>query len=189
MSLLEPTAPPPTAPDRFTVEMETSQGPLRIQVERTWAPRGADRFFELVGLGYYDGCRFFRVVPGFVAQCGIHPDPAVNKVWKKRTFRDDPVVGSNEVGTVTFATSGPNARTTQFFINFRDNRRLDGMGFAPFGRVLDLEPALKLYDGYGEGPPAGSGPQQGRLQREGEAYLAAEFPRLDSIERASVLEA
>ncbi|HJL42134.1 MAG TPA: peptidylprolyl isomerase [Myxococcales bacterium LLY-WYZ-16_1] len=169
------------APETFAVELTTSQGPLVADVVRAWAPRGADRFHHLVCIGFYDGCRFFRVVPGFVAQVGLHPDPAVSKVWRKKTFRDDPVVQSNQEGTVCFATSGRDARTTQFFVNLRNNARLDAMGFAAFGRLRDLEPARRLHDGYGESV------QQGRLAREGEAYLASEFPNLDVIHSARVL--
>ena len=176
------------APDTFTAELNTTCGVIHIDVERALAPRGADRFYSLVRAGYYDGCAFFRVVPGFVAQVGISPDPRVNKVWRDAPIQDDPVVGNNDAGTVTFATSGPNARTTQFFINFRENRRLDAMGFAPFGRVRDMAVVGKIHDGYGEGAPRGRGPQQGRIHREGEAYLKAEFPDLDVIIEATIVE-
>lgn len=186
-ALLDPSAVGTTAPDTFTVRLDTTKGPILIDVNRSWAPLGADRFHDLVTIGYYDDVAFFRVVEGFVAQVGIHGDPAVNKVWKKALFSDDPVVGSNEEGTVTFATSGKNARTTQFFVNFRNNARLDAMGFAPFGKVRDMDVARRLYAGYGEGAPSGRGPQQGRIHREGNVYLRDGFPELDYIQTARVV--
>ncbi len=182
--LLDPTAARETAPDTFTVQLDTTKGSILIDVDRSWAPLGADRFYNLVTIGYYDDVAFFRVVEGFVAQLGIHGDPAVNRVWKKALFRDDPVVATNEEGTVTFATSGRDARTTQFFINFRNNARLDGMGFAPFGRVRDMDVARKLHAGYGEGAPSGRGPQQGRIHREGNVYLREGYPELDFVNAA-----
>lgn len=186
-ALLDPAAAKATAPDAFTVQLDTTKGPILIDVDRSWAPLGADRFFNLVTIGYYDDVAFFRVVEGFVAQAGIHGDPAVNRVWKKALIRDDPVVGTNEEGTVTFATSGRDARTTQFFINFRNNARLDAMGFSPFGRVRDMSSARALYAGYGEGAPSGRGPQQGRLHREGNVYLREGWPELDFIRTARVV--
>ncbi|MCA9555138.1 MAG: peptidylprolyl isomerase [Myxococcales bacterium] len=186
-TLTDPSALPAPAPETFTVLLETTRGALHVDVERALAPLGADRFYGLVQAGYYDDVAFFRVVPGFVAQVGIHGDPAVNKIWRKAPFRDDPVRAENLPGTVTFATSGKDARTTQFFINLRDNRRLDAMGFAPFGRVRELEVAEALYSGYGESPPGGKGPMQGELHRQGNAYLRAGWPELDYIVRARVV--
>ena len=177
-----------TAPDRYSVELTTTKGPIIIDVDRNLAPRGADRFYNLVTIGYYTEVAFFRVVAGFMAQAGIHGDPAVNKVWRNARISDDPVVGQNTVGTVSYATSGRDARTTQFFINFRDNRRLDGMGFSPFGSVRDIKTVEALYDGYGEGAPNGQGPMQGRVHREGLAYLRAEFPKLDYIQSARLID-
>lgn len=177
-----------TAPERFTVILETTRGDLHVDVRRSWAPLGADRFYNLVKLGFYDDNAFFRVVDGFVAQTGLHGDPAVNRRWRTQRIADDPVAQSNLRGMVSFATSGKNARTTQFFINLGNNQRLDGMGFAPFGRVRELGRLAELYAGYGEGRPAGIGPDQGRIQREGNAYLQAEFPRLDYIRRAIVAD-
>lgn len=175
-----------TAPAQFTVHLETTKGEIAIDVTRAWAPRGADRFYTLVKLGYYDDTAFFRVVAGFMAQLGIHGDPRVNDVWRNRHIDDDPPQQSNTRGMVSFATSGPDSRVNQFFINLVDNSRLDGMGFAPFGRVRDMAPADALYSGYGEGAPGGMGPQQARIQHEGNAYLKAEFPQLDYIVRARV---
>ncbi len=175
------------APDTYAVEFDTTQGPIVIDVTRAWAPIGADRFFTAVKLGYYDDVAFFRVISGFMAQVGIHGDGSVNGVWRERRIADDPVKESNTRGMVSFATAGPNTRTTQFFINFSDNKNLDGMGFAPFGKVRDMKVVDKLYNGYGEGAPRGKGPDQGRAQAEGNTYLKKEFPKLDFIKKASVV--
>jgi len=179
----------PIAPDSFSVAFETGKGRFVVQVIRAWAPRGADRFHELVQSGYYDRVKFFRVLPGFMAQFGINGDPATNKRWS-RPIPDDPVIESNRKGTLTFAmTSAPNTRSAQLFINTVDNRRLDGAGFAPFGRVVEgIEVVEKLYNGYGEGPPEGRGPDQGRMGAEGNAYLNRSFPRLDSIITARIIK-
>ena len=176
------------APDRYAVELDTTKGPIVIDVHREWSPAGADRFYELVQNGYYTDVAFFRVIGGFMAQVGISGDPAVNAEWRTRTIPDDPVRASNTRGTVTFATSGPSSRTTQFFINFADNSRLDGMGFSPYGKVRDMAPVDALYDGYGEGAPRGRGPSQGRMQSEGNAYLKESFPKLDYIESAKIID-
>jgi peptidyl-prolyl cis-trans isomerase A (cyclophilin A) len=177
-----------TAPERFTVLLDTTKGEIHVDVRRSWAPHGADRFYNLVRAGYFDGNVFFRVLDGFVAQVGLHSDPKVNDVFRSRTIPDDPPVQSNVPGMVSFATSGKDTRTTQFFIDLGDNARLDKLGFAPFGRAREIEIARALYSGYGEGAPAGRGPMQARIQREGNAYLTAEFPKLDSIKRASVVD-
>ena len=187
-ALLDPSAATGRAPDRYTVNLQTSKGDLVVDVERDWAPLGADRFYNLVRVGYYDNNAFFRVIGGFMAQVGINGDPRVNQVWRAQRIPDDPVKASNTRGMVSFATSGKDSRTTQFFINFGDNSRLDGMGFAPFGKVRDMHVADALYSGYGEGAPRGRGPEQGRLQVQGNAYLRAEFPDLDYIQKASVVE-
>jgi len=176
------------APDQYTVELDTTKGAIVIEVRREWAPHGADRFHELVQNGYYTDVAFFRVVGGFMAQVGISGDPAANTEWREKRIPDDPVKASNTRGTVTFATSGPDSRTTQFFINFGDNSRLDGMGFAPFGKVKDMAPVDALYDGYGEGAPRGRGPSQGLIQTRGNAYLRESFPNLDYIKGAKILE-
>ncbi len=176
------------APATFRARFETSAGAFVIEVKRDWAPQGADRFYNLVKSGYYDGVRFFRVISGFMAQFGIHGDPQVSAAWRERRIPDDPVRQSNARGMVTFATAGPNTRTTQVFINFRDNGMLDGQGFAPFGRVVEgMEVVDRLYAGYGEGAPGGAGPDQGRIQAEGNAYLERDFPKLDYIKRATIV--
>ncbi len=177
-----------TAPAEYTVELDTTKGAIVIDVRREWAPHGADRFYELVKNGYYTDVAFFRVIGGFMAQVGIHGDPALTAEWREKRIPDDPVKASNARGTVTFATSGPDSRTTQFFINFTDNSRLDGMGFSPFGKVKDMAPVDALYDGYGEGAPRGRGPSQALMQSRGNAYLRESFPRLDYIKSAKVIE-
>lgn len=176
------------APNEYTVELDTTKGLIVVDVRREWAPHGADRFYELVKNGYYTDVAFFRVIGGFMAQAGISGDPAVNAEWREKRIPDDLVKASNTRGTVTFATSGPDSRTTQFFINFTDNSRLDGMGFAPFGKVKDMAPVDALYDGYGEGAPRGRGPSQAQLQSEGNAYLRKSFPKLDYIKSARIIE-
>ena len=176
------------APAQYIVELDTTKGTIVIDVHRDWSPHGADRFYELVKSGYYDDVAFFRVIGGFMAQVGISGDPALNTQWRAKPIPDDPVKASNTRGTVTFATSGPDSRTTQFFINFGNNARLDGMGFSPFGKVRDMAPVDALYDGYGEGAPRGRGPAQGRIQAEGNAYLRENFPKLDYIKSAKLSE-
>jgi peptidyl-prolyl cis-trans isomerase A (cyclophilin A) len=175
-------------PAQYTVELDTTKGVIVIDVHRDWAPQGADRFYELVKNGYYTDVAFFRVIGGFMAQVGISGDPALTAEWRAKPIPDDPVKASNTRGTVTFATSGPDSRTTQFFINFTDNSRLDGMGFAPFGKVKDMAPVDALYDGYGEGAPRGRGPSQARMNSEGNTYLRESFPKLDYIKSAKIIE-
>jgi peptidyl-prolyl cis-trans isomerase A (cyclophilin A) len=177
-----------TAPAQFKVKMVTTKGEFTITVHRDWAPLGADRFYNLVKLGYFNDLAFFRVVKGFMVQFGIHGDPAVNTVWREARITDDPAgVKSNGRGFVTFATGGPNTRTTQLFINYVDNARLDGMGFAPIGQVTEGMDVVDALEGvYGEGAPMGAGPAQGRIQGEGNAYLKAQFPKLDYIKSASL---
>jgi peptidyl-prolyl cis-trans isomerase A (cyclophilin A) len=185
--LLEPLKLKTKAPDVFAAEFETSKGTFVIEVHREWAPRGADRFYSLVSNGYYDGVRFFRVVSGFMAQFGINGDPAVNAAWQPSTIYDDKVTESNTRGMVTFAMRGPDTRTTQIFINYVDNTRLDSMGFAPFGKIIEgMDVVDALYSEYGEGAPRGRGPAQDRIQSEGNAYLEAEFPELDYVKKAVV---
>ena len=175
------------APDTFSVRLDTTAGPIVIDVTRAWAPHGADRFFTLVREGYFSDVAFFRVVDQFMAQAGIHGDPAMNTRWRDRNIPDDPVVQHNQRGFVTYAMGGPNTRTTQFFISLVDNSRLDSMGFAPFGRVRDMAAVDALHSGYGDGPPAGRGPMQARIQSEGNTYLRAQFPELDYIRSASIV--
>jgi peptidyl-prolyl cis-trans isomerase A (cyclophilin A) len=175
------------APDSFRARFATTKGDFVIAVHRAWAPLGADRFYNLVRSGFYDGVRFFRVIPGFMAQFGIHGDSAVTAAWRERRIQDDPVRRTNLRGMVTFATAGPGTRTTQIFINYGNNDRLDAMGFAPFGQVVEgMEVVDKLYGEYGEGAPRGRGPDQYRLNVEGEKYLARQFPRLDKINKATI---
>ena len=180
-SLKDPASLNEKAPDTYKVRLDTSSGPVVIQVTRAWAPLGADRFYNLVKNGFYDGVRFFRVIPGFMAQGGMHGDPAVQKVWGRANFNDDPVKGSNKRGMVTFAKTGlPNSRSTQFFINFGDNSRLDKDGFAPFGEVIEGMAAVdKFY-------PYANVPDQGRITNEGNAYLEKEYPRLTVIKKATI---
>jgi len=177
-----------TAAAVFRVKFETSTGDFVIEVQRDWAPLGADRFYNLARSGYFDGARFFRVIAGFMAQFGIHGEPAVAALWRSQQIPDDPVKQSNTRGMITFATAGPNTRTTQLFINYADNSRLDGGGFAPFGRVVEgMEVVDRLYSAYGEGAPGGRGPDQGRIQAEGNAYLERGFPQLDYVKTARLL--
>jgi len=176
------------APATFRARLKTSKGDVVIEVHRDWAPLGADRFYNLVRSGYFDGVRFFRVVPGFMAQFGIHGDPQVAAAWRDATIPDDPVRQPNARGTVSFATAGPGTRTTQLFINYGDNNRLDGMGFSPFGRVVEgMDVVDRLYGGYGEGAPRGRGPDQSTIQSQGNAYLERAFPELDYVKRAEIV--
>jgi peptidyl-prolyl cis-trans isomerase A (cyclophilin A) len=185
VALLDPAAAKATAPDTYRVRFETTRGPFVVEVHRAWAPKGADRFYNLVRAGYYDDVAFFRVISNFMVQFGINGDPQVNAVWRDARISDDPVKQSNVRGMVTFATSGPDSRTTQVFINFKDNSRLDGMGFAPFGKVVQgMSVVDSLYSGYGEGAPRGMGPDQGRAQGEGNVYLRSSFPQLDFVKTA-----
>jgi peptidyl-prolyl cis-trans isomerase A (cyclophilin A) len=176
------------APDRFQVRFRTSRGDFVVDVRRQWAPLGADRFYNLVRAGFFDGTRFFRVLEGFVAQFGIHGDPAVSAAWRVAAIADDPATESNTRGRITYATGGPNTRTTQLFINYRDNSSLDSRGFSPFGDVVEgMEIVDQLYADYGESAPGGPGPAQGRIQAEGNAYLEAEFPQLDYVLEARIV--
>jgi peptidyl-prolyl cis-trans isomerase A (cyclophilin A) len=180
-SLYRPSSLKDRAPEQFRARFTTTKGDIVIEVTRAMAPLGADRFYNLVKYGFYNGAGFFRVVPGFVVQFGLSAIPAVNTAWENAKLTDDPVQGSNVRGTICFATSGPNTRTTQMFINFGDNVRLDQMGFAPFGKVVEgMDVADKIYPGYGEQP------DQGRITKEGAAYLKANFPQLDLISKATI---
>jgi len=185
--LRNPAAFTEQAPATFTANLDTSKGLVVITVHRDWAPLAADRFYNLVKNGFYDDIRFFRVIDGFMAQFGIHGTPAVQSAWRNANFKDDPVKQSNKRGFVVFATAGPNTRTTQLFINFGDNTGLDKQGFAPFGEVTKgMDVVDKIYSGYGEGAPRGKGPDQNRLQAEGNAYLGKDFPKLDYIKTATI---
>jgi peptidyl-prolyl cis-trans isomerase A (cyclophilin A) len=186
-----PAPAPAVAPNgdaSFSVQFETTKGVFVIDVFEDWSPQGAARFRELVAAGYFNDTAFFRVIAGFMVQVGISGDPARNAEWRAKPIQDDPVKQSNTRGMVTFAKTGqPNSRTTQFFVNFGNNARLDGMGFSPFGKVREMKVIDSLHAGYGEGAPRGQGPSQGRMQAEGNAYLKKEFPALDYIKTATIL--
>jgi cyclophilin family peptidyl-prolyl cis-trans isomerase len=189
-ALLDPAALKEKAPDTYDVKVTTTAGDFVIRVTRAWAPLGADRFYNLTRHHFFDGGSFFRVLPGFVVQFGLSAYPEVSKVWNQATIKDDAVTQSNHKGYVTFATAGPNTRTTQLFINIGNNEGLDRMGFAAFGMVSSgMEVVEKLYSGYGEGAPQGQGPSQDLIQSRGRAYLEQGFPKLDSIKTAVVAPA
>lgn len=177
------------APERFRVRLETTKGPFVLAITRAWAPIGADHFYTLVRAGYYDDSRFSRVVPGFIVQFGLAGDPAMTAAWKDRRIADDPVREHNVRGTIAFAMTGPNTRTTQLFISLRDNTRLDAQGFAPIGRVVEgMKVVDSLYGGYGETSGGGMrAGKQGAVIAGGNAYLDREFPRLDRLLRARVV--
>ena len=187
-SLLNPAGLRETAPDVYNVKFDTSVGEFVVRVTRAWAPNGADRFYNLVKNGFYDETRFFRAVPNFMVQFGINGNPAVAKVWQNARIPADKVTQSNKKGFITFAMgASPDTRTTQVFINFRNNTNLDSSGFAPFGEVVSgIEVVDKIHTGYGEGAPRGAGPAQGRVQAEGNAYLMKSFPKLDYIKTATI---
>ncbi len=175
------------APDTYKVKFDTSKGAFVVEVRRAWAPNGADRFYNLVRNGFYDNVRFFRVIPGFMVQFGIHGDPKIAGQWREASIKDDPVTQSNKKGYITYATRGPNTRTTQVFINFGDNAALDQQGFAPFGQVVSgMNVVEAINSEYGEGAPRGRGPDQMRMQTEGNTYLAKDFARLDFVKKATI---
>ena len=186
---LDPALATAKAPEVFRARFTTTKGTFVIEVHRAWAPNGADRFYNLVKMGFYDDTRFFRVIEGFMAQFGIPGDPAVATKWRSADIQDDPVAQSNKRGFVTFAqTSAPNSRSTQIFINFADNTSLDASRFAPFGQVVSgMNVVDQLYHGYGEGRPNGKGPDQTRIQEGGNRYLDEEFPQLDRILGTAVM--
>ena len=185
----QPEAYIPPAPATYKVKFETTKGDFVLVIHRAWAAQGADRFWELIHRKFYDGQKFFRVRPGFIVQWGINGDPKVQMLWHNANIPDDPVKEQNTRGRITFATSGPSTRTTQVFINYEDNTRLDSQGFAPFGYVTEgMDVIERFYSGYGEGAPRGTGPDQDKIQQRGNAYLEAEFPRLDAIKTARIVE-
>lgn len=186
--LLQPASFDERAPDQFRARFETSEGDFVIEVHRDWAPHGADRFYNLVKAGYYDDVRFHRVLGDFVAEFGIHGDPWVNAAWRQATFPDDPVEVSNTRGRVSFTRAGPRTRTTQVFVNLKDNPGLDDQGFSPFGEVVDgMDVVESLYSGYGDGPPRGeTGVYKAMALARGNEYLDEEFPELDRIESARI---
>ena len=188
-ALLKPASLNEEAPAVFRAKFETTRGTFIIRVTRAWAPLGADRFYNLVKHGFYNGTSFFRVLPNFVAQWGISPRPDVTSAWNNAVLKDDMPTQSNQRGRVTFATAGPDTRTTQLFINLANNARLDANGFAPFGEVE--APGLPVVDaffsGYGEGAPNGMGPDQDEIEKRGQAYLSEYFSMLDRIKRTSLI--
>jgi peptidyl-prolyl cis-trans isomerase A (cyclophilin A) len=186
-SLTDPAALNEKAPPTYKAKFDTSKGAFVIEVHRDWAPNGADRFYNLVKNGFFNDARFFRVISGFMVQFGIHADPKISAVWRDADIKDDPVKESNKRGLVTFATAGPDTRTTQVFINFGNNTALDDQGFSPFGQVISgMNVVDQLYSEYGEGAPSGQGPDQGLVQKQGNAYLAKGFPKLDFIRKATI---
>jgi peptidyl-prolyl cis-trans isomerase A (cyclophilin A) len=189
-NLANPAALTEQAPPTYNARFDTSKGSFTVEVHRDWAPNGADRFYNLVKNGFFDNSRFFRVLSGFMVQFGINGDPKVSAVWREARIKDDPVTKSNARGAITFATAGPDTRTSQVFINYADNSRLDRQGFAPFGIVTGngMDVVDKLYAEYGEGAPSGQGPAQDRVQREGNAYLTSQFPKLDYIKKATIVK-
>jgi peptidyl-prolyl cis-trans isomerase A (cyclophilin A) len=182
-NMRNPAALKEQAPATYKVRFDTSAGVFVVQVNRDWAPLGADRFYNLVRSGYYDDVRFFRVIPNFMVQFGIHGTPAVSTIWRSTQIKDDAVKQSNRRGFITFATAGPNTRTTQVFINFRDNPGLDKQGFAPFGEVVEGMSVVDKINSQYEGKPQ---EQFARILTEGNAFLNKEFPKLDFIKKASI---
>jgi peptidyl-prolyl cis-trans isomerase A (cyclophilin A) len=181
-ALLHPATLIDKAPDSFQVKFETTKGDFVVQVTRSWSPLGADRFYNLVKHGFFTDAAFFRVVPGFIIQFGLSANPAVNAVWRSANIKDDKVTQSNKPGTLTFATAGPNTRTTQLFINFGNNTFLDSQGFSPFGQVTSgMDVVQRLYAGYAERP------DQGAITTQGKAYLDKNFPNIDSIKSATIV--
>jgi peptidyl-prolyl cis-trans isomerase A (cyclophilin A) len=172
------------APDIFRARFDTSQGVFVIAVEREWAPLAADRFYNLVKNGFYNDTRFFRVLDGFMAQFGLNADPDVQSAWRTANLKDEPVTKSNTRGFVTFTReSSPDSRYTMIFINYKDNSYLDADGFSPFGQVISgMDVVDKLYSGYGRQ----NVPDQRRILREGNAYLQAEYPKLDFVKTATI---
>jgi peptidyl-prolyl cis-trans isomerase A (cyclophilin A) len=181
-ALKNPAALKERAPNVYKVKFDTSAGIFELEIHADWAPNGADRFYNLVKNGFYDGCRFFRVVPGFMVQFGINGDPAIQRNWENANIPDEMVKQGNARGFITYAkSSAPNSRSTQVFINYKDNSSLNSQGFAPFGKVVSgMEVVDKIYSMYGEKP------DQGRIQAEGNAYLTKDFPKLDYVKKATI---
>ncbi len=179
---------PAVMPDVWKARIETTHGPFVIEVSRAWAPKGAERFWKLVTTGFFDDSRFFRVRPGFIVQFGMAGDPMVNAMVGSTAIDDDPVKEKNARGTVAFAQAGKNSRSTQVYVNLKDNRELDRAAFVPFGRVVEgMDVVEKLYGGYGEWSPPGRGPEPARIQQQGNSYLDARFPKLDQLKKAAVV--
>ena len=188
-SLMNPAALKAKAPDDFKAQFTTTKGDFVVEVHRDWAPNGADRFYVLVKNGFYDGAEFFRVIPNFMVQFGISGNPKIAAAWAHANLRDDPVKQGNKRGRITYAMAGPNTRTTQVFINFKDNSNLDKDGFAAFGEVTDgMDVVDKLYGGYGDMQEMGGhGPSPSKIESEGNAYLDKNFSQLDKIKTAKIL--
>jgi cyclophilin family peptidyl-prolyl cis-trans isomerase len=188
--LLDLRAMADTAPPTYRVRLEATTGPFVLEVRRDWAPRAADRFYNLVQAGYYDSVYVHRVIPFVIAQFGFYKDPQINAVWLKKPIGDDPVIGnSNRRGTITFAHSGMNTRTAQVFINLKDNPQFDDDEFVPFGEVVEgMDAVDKLYDGYGELMPEGNGPNPGQAAFRGNPYLKEGFPELSQIVKATIVD-
>ncbi|MSP46251.1 MAG: peptidylprolyl isomerase [Xanthobacteraceae bacterium] len=186
-NLANPAALREQAPPTYKAKFDTSKGVFVIEVNRDWAPNGADRFYNLVKNGFYDNVRFFRVITGFMVQFGINGDPKVSAPWRDAKLQDDPVKQSNKRSYITYAMAGPNTRTSQVFINFGDNASLDSQGFSPFGRVVTgMNVVDALNAEYGEGASLGRGPDQGRIQMEGNAYLTKDFGKLDFVKKTTI---
>jgi peptidyl-prolyl cis-trans isomerase A (cyclophilin A) len=187
-ALLRPALLKDKAPDQYQIKFTTTRGDFTVTVTRAWAPVGADRFYNLVKHHFYDNASFFRVLPGFVVQFGISAYPPVSAAWRKTEIKDDPVSQSNQRGYLVFATAGKDTRTTQVFINLADNKRLDSMGFAPFGQVTEgMNVVEMMYEGYGEGAPQGAGPDQSQIEAQGKPYLDKGWPKLDYIKTTTLL--
>ncbi|HLK66174.1 MAG TPA: peptidylprolyl isomerase [Bryobacteraceae bacterium] len=175
------------APDVFKIKLDTSKGLVVIEVHRDWAPIGADHLYTLVKSGFYDNNYFFRYIRNFIVQFGINGDPKTNNTWKNMNLLDDPVKQTNARGTLTYATAGPRTRSTQLFINLRNNAELDTRGFSPLGKVITgMNVVDSFYAGYGEMPPDGQGPDPGKIELQGTEYLTTHFPKLDYIKKATI---
>jgi peptidyl-prolyl cis-trans isomerase A (cyclophilin A) len=182
-------APKIVVPEVFRVKFETSQGDFTVEATRAWAPRGVDRFHELVRMRYFDQGRFFRVVPGFIAQFGVHRDFKVHDVWREFFIVDDQPNQKNVRGTLAYAKSGPNTRATEIFINLADNKALDEENFVPFARIVDrMDVVDRFYSGYGEMRPAGKNIDPSRVEGEANEYLVQRFPRLDYIKKTTFVQ-
>lgn len=188
--LTKPSEADETAPDSFKVKFETTKGDFVVEATREYSPAGVDRFYNLVKIGFFEDIAFFRVLDGFVVQFGIHGDPDVALAWQDATIPDEDVVVSNKPGFLTYAKGGPNTRSTQFFINLVDNGpSLDARGFPPIGEVIEgMDVVKSLYSGYGEGAPMGRGPSQSKITSLGNDYLREEFPELDYIKSAELID-
>jgi peptidyl-prolyl cis-trans isomerase A (cyclophilin A) len=185
----KPQPKPIVVPEAYRAKFETSKGDFVVEVARAWAPRGADRFHELLRMRYFDEGRFFRILPGFIAQFGIHKDFDVHATWRELVIADDPPREKNLRGTLAFAQSGPNTRATEVFINLKDNPELDDQGFTPFAKIVEgVETIDALYSGYGELGPKGKGPDAGRAESEANEYIVPRFPKLDYIKRARIID-